>query len=54
MGRARRAIAALMELAPREATVRRDGGDQLVPVGSIGVGEVILVRPGERVRSTVW
>jgi Cd2+/Zn2+-exporting ATPase len=49
MGRARRAIAALMELAPREAIVRRAGGDEVVPVGTIGIGEVILVRPGDRV-----
>jgi Cd2+/Zn2+-exporting ATPase len=49
MGRARRAIAALMELAPREAVVRREGGDEVVPVSTIGVGEVILVRPGDRV-----
>jgi Cd2+/Zn2+-exporting ATPase len=49
MGRARRAIAALMKLSPREATVRRPGGDQVVPVGEVGVGELILVRPGERV-----
>jgi Cd2+/Zn2+-exporting ATPase len=49
MGRARRAIAALMDLSPREATVRRSGGDEVVPVGEIGVGEVILVRPGDRV-----
>ncbi|HEX9164517.1 MAG TPA: cation transporter, partial [Gemmatimonadales bacterium] len=48
MGRARRAIAALMKLAPREATVRRDGQEQLVPVETVAVGEHIVVRPGER------
>lgn len=49
MSRARRAITALVQLAPREAVVRRGGTDQLVPVESIGVGETIVVRPGERV-----
>lgn len=49
MGRARRAIAALMKLAPREAAVRRPGGDRIVPVEEIALEEVILVRPGERV-----
>jgi len=49
MGRARRAIAALVRLAPRDATVRRPDGDQVVPVEAVTVGELVLVRPGERV-----
>lgn len=49
MGRARRAIGALMKLAPREAAVRRVEGDVVLPVEEIGVGETIFVRPGERV-----
>jgi Cd2+/Zn2+-exporting ATPase len=49
MSRARRAIAALMQVAPREATVRRPGGEQKVAVEEIAVGEVVLVRPGERI-----
>lgn len=49
MGRARRAIQALMQLAPSEATVRRDGQLVLVPVASVKPGEYILVRPGERI-----
>jgi Cd2+/Zn2+-exporting ATPase len=48
MGRARRAIQALMQLAPSEATVLRDGELAKVPVGSVQPGEVILVRPGDR------
>ncbi|HKP29127.1 MAG TPA: heavy metal translocating P-type ATPase [Gemmatimonadales bacterium] len=48
MGRARRAIQALMQLAPSEATVLRDGQLAKVPVGSVKVGETVLVRPGER------
>ncbi|MFN4175566.1 heavy metal translocating P-type ATPase [Phenylobacterium sp.] len=48
MGRARRAIEALAELAPERATRKR--GDQLedVPVGELEVGDVVLVRPNER------
>ena len=49
MGRARRAIQALMQLAPSEATVRRDGQLVVVPVASVKPGEIILVRPGERI-----
>jgi Cd2+/Zn2+-exporting ATPase len=49
MGRARRAIQALMQLAPSEATVRRDGQLTVVPVASVKPGEIILVRPGDRI-----
>ena len=38
MGRARHAIAALMKLAPREASVRRGGHDVMVPVEQIAIG----------------
>ena len=47
--RARHAIRALLDLAPREALVRRDGRDERVPVESIAAGETVLVRPGDRV-----
>ncbi len=48
MGRAKRAIEALAELAPRTARVRR--GDDLIetPVEQLEIGDVIVVRPNER------
>ena len=49
MGRAKRAIEALAALAPDTATVRRDGVTREIPVGELVVGDVILVRPNERV-----
>jgi len=49
MDRARGAIRALMELAPAEATVRRPGGDARVAVDQVAIGEVIVVRPGEKI-----
>lgn len=49
MDRARQAIRGIMQLAPREATVRRDGQEATVPVEDVQAGEVILVRPGERI-----
>jgi len=48
MGRARRAIEALAELAPDTATVRRGGATQTVAVGELQLGDVVLVRPNER------
>ena len=47
--RARNAIRKLMELAPDEATVLRDGQEVRVRVEELRLGERILVRPGERV-----
>ena len=48
MDRARGAIRALMDLAPAEAIVRRNGHDQRVPVDDVRVGDTILVGPGEK------
>ncbi|MBL8773829.1 MAG: cadmium-translocating P-type ATPase [Phenylobacterium sp.] len=48
MGRARRAIEALAELAPEHATVRRPDGTAEVAVAELRVGDVVLVRPNER------
>lgn len=47
--RARRAIAALAELAPATARVRRGEIITEVRVELIAVGELVLIRPGERV-----
>lgn len=48
MGRAKRAIDALAELAPERATVLRDGSPVDVAVEELVVGDVVLVRPNER------
>lgn len=49
MGRTRRAIAALMDLAPDEAVRLRDGKEELVAVDELIPGDRILVRPSERI-----
>ncbi|HXH07774.1 MAG TPA: heavy metal translocating P-type ATPase, partial [Vicinamibacterales bacterium] len=43
------AIRALLGLAPRTARVVRDGDEVDVPVAEVRVGDVLRVRPGERV-----
>jgi|SRR5690625_220528 len=48
MGRARRAIEALAELAPDTARVRRNGTEQEVPVEDLAVGDTVVVRTNER------
>src|SRR2546428_4202492 len=48
-GKAGDAIRKLMDLAPRTARVIRDGREEEVPVERVQVGDVLAVRPGERV-----
>ena len=48
MGRAKRAIDALAELAPDTATVLRGDAQVTVPVEELKVGDTVLVRPNER------
>ena len=40
------AIAALMDLSPKTATVRRDGAEQTIPAEQVVVGDVVLVKAG--------
>ena len=47
--RARHAIRSLMALAPATALVRRHGLEATVPIGEVVPGDVVVVRPGERV-----
>ena len=49
MDRARNAIKALMDLSPAEATVLRDGREERVPADNVKVGELVVVRPGEKI-----
>ncbi len=49
MDRTRNSLRELMELAPNEATVIRDGEETTVPVDAVAIGEVVVVRPGEKV-----
>ena len=48
-GRTTDAITALMDLAPKTATVLRDGSEVVVPVEDVAVGERVVVRAGEAV-----
>jgi Zn2+/Cd2+-exporting ATPase len=49
MDRARHAIRALMDLAPSEALVRRDGREERIPVDTLSVGDTVIVKPGEKI-----
>ncbi|NLP41609.1 MAG: cadmium-translocating P-type ATPase [Veillonellaceae bacterium] len=49
MDKTRQSIKSLMELAPPEAIVRRNGLEELLPIEEIRVGDVIIVKPGEKI-----
>ncbi|HEY9073119.1 MAG TPA: heavy metal translocating P-type ATPase, partial [Desulfobaccales bacterium] len=48
-GRASEAIRRLFALAPPSARVRRDGVEQELPLDQVIVGDLVLVRPGEKI-----
>ena len=48
-GRAGKALRALVELGAKEARLVRDGVEEMVPVDSVQVGDVVKIRPGEKV-----
>ncbi|WP_409295461.1 heavy metal translocating P-type ATPase [Peribacillus sp. SCS-26] len=49
MDRARRSIQSLMEIAPKEALVRRNGKEFMLPVEDVEPGDVILIKPGQKI-----
>ncbi len=48
-GRTTDALKSLMRLAPKTASVERDGHETTVPIEDVRVGDIFLVRPGESV-----
>jgi len=49
LDKTRESIRSMMDLAPREALVRRDDQELRLPVAEIMVGDLIIVKPGERI-----
>ena len=49
VGKSRQSIAALMDIRPDSANVERDGAVTEVDPEEVAVGEIIVIRPGERV-----
>ena len=48
-GKTTDALKGLMQLAPRTATVIRDGAETTIPASEIALGEIFVVRPGEQI-----
>jgi Cd2+/Zn2+-exporting ATPase len=49
MDKARNSLQELMDLSPDEATVRRDGDEVTIPVDEVAVGDIVVVKPGEKI-----
>ncbi|MBF0494361.1 MAG: cation-translocating P-type ATPase [Candidatus Omnitrophica bacterium] len=49
LDKTRKSIQSLLDFTPKMATVRREGEEVTVPVTDILVGDVVVVRPGERI-----
>jgi Cu+-exporting ATPase len=47
--RAGSALRALLELGAKDAAVLRDGREQRIPISQLAVGDLFVVRPGEKV-----
>lgn len=48
-GKTSEAITKLMDLAPKTATVERDGTELEIPVEQVQVGDIVVVRPGQSI-----
>ncbi|MGX9135165.1 heavy metal translocating P-type ATPase [Rummeliibacillus sp. JY-2-4R] len=49
MEKARKSIRSLMNIAPREAIVLRNGHELTVPVEQIKIGDIMIVKPGQKI-----
>ena len=49
VGRSRKSISKLMDIRPDSATVIRDGEEVTVSPDEVNVGEIIVIRPGEKI-----
>lgn len=49
VSRSRRSIAALLDIRPDTATVEREGGETRVSPADVQAGDIIVVKPGERI-----
>ncbi|HSF30234.1 MAG TPA: cation-translocating P-type ATPase [Candidatus Tectomicrobia bacterium] len=47
--RARRAVKDLTTMAPARARIERDGAEYELPAGEVRIGDIVVVRPGEKI-----
>ena len=49
LDKTRKSIKNLLDLSPKTATIHRQGHDVVVPVTELQLGDLVLVKPGERI-----
>lgn len=49
MDKARQSIRSLMDIAPKEALIRRGNQEMMVEVDDIQVGDIMIVKPGQKI-----
>lgn len=49
MDKARQSIRSLMDIAPKEALIRRNGKEISIPVDDIVIGDIMIVKPGQKI-----
>lgn len=49
MGKARQSIRSLMDIAPKEALIRRNNVEQLVSVDKIDIDDIMIIKPGQKI-----
>lgn len=47
--KARQSIRGLMDIAPKTAAIRRNGEEMVLPVEEIEIGDIMIVKPGEKI-----
>ncbi|MDD5434092.1 MAG: cation-translocating P-type ATPase [Nitrospira sp.] len=48
-GKVRSAVKALMELAPKQVLMKRNGTDVILPLEEVKVGDTIIIKPGDKI-----
>lgn len=51
MEKARRSMDSLLKAAPKEAIKYENGQETLVPISSLNIGDLVIVKPGEKIPS---
>ncbi|REC32664.1 heavy metal translocating P-type ATPase [Enterococcus pseudoavium] len=49
MDKARQSIRSLMDIAPKEALIRRNNVEQMINVSKIEVGDIMIITPGQKI-----
>ncbi|MDF2902859.1 MAG: cadmium efflux P-type ATPase [Bacillus sp. (in: firmicutes)] len=49
MDKARASIRSLMDIAPKEALVRRNGKEFLINVAEMNIGDIMIIKPGQKI-----